>query len=394
MSCKGEWDFEFISSKLTKKFISTSYRTLMSKKLFDMETALLPDTMYFVELVKKKDKLIEQKSNLYEQIAKLRRIARDIDTEISIYDNEITGQKTKKKFTIEFICQCPENCRGFIRASDFTCGVCEIKICKECRESISETHVCNPENIETANLLRKDSKPCPKCAAYIFKIDGCDQMFCTQCQTAFSWTTGEIERGKVHNPHYYEWMRTNTGTVPRDPDDIAPCDELIRYACLIDAMKAPQMRSHFIFQSGKHMKISEIHRTINEIQNDIMPEINDAIAREGDNKQLRINYLLGKIDREFFEKEIERKSRLVLKNNSINHCLDLYVKVMTENFRKFFESLLRFKFEEKTFLHDYEQIAVFTIENLKNICKMYGCSLKKIMTKIHRESVEKVSPNQ
>jgi hypothetical protein len=31
-------------------------------------------------------------------------------------------------------------------------------------------------------------------------------MWCPQCHTAFRWSTGEIERGAIHNPHYYEWM--------------------------------------------------------------------------------------------------------------------------------------------------------------------------------------------
>jgi len=43
-------------------------------------------------------------------------------------------------------------------------------------------------------------------------------MWCTQCRTAFSWTTGEIEI-KIHNPHYYEWLRSTRGTVPRDVND-------------------------------------------------------------------------------------------------------------------------------------------------------------------------------
>jgi hypothetical protein len=61
--------------------------------------------------------------------------------------------------------------------------------------------------------LNKEAKPCPKCAASISKIDGCDQMWCTQCRTAFSWRTGAIETA-VHNPHYYEWKRRNGGLEP------------------------------------------------------------------------------------------------------------------------------------------------------------------------------------
>ena len=42
----------------------------------------------------------------------------------------------------------------------------------------------------------------------ISKIDGCNQMWCTQCHVAFDWKTGAIQNS-VHNPHYFEWLRKN-----------------------------------------------------------------------------------------------------------------------------------------------------------------------------------------
>ncbi len=40
-------------------------------------------------------------------------------------------------------------------------------------------------------------------------VKNCDQMFCTSCNIAFSWISGEIDNGVVHNPHYYQWLAKN-----------------------------------------------------------------------------------------------------------------------------------------------------------------------------------------
>ncbi len=148
---------------------------------------------------------------------------------------------------VEVMRGCPaEGCRGFLN-NKWTCGVCDTAVCRHCHEVVDVEvvavpghswlnaegpgvrvpeeeapegrtwHRCDPAAYETARLLARETKPCPSCKALISKIDGCDQMWCTQCQTAFSWSTGEKEEGRVHNPHYYEWLRRTQGAVPREP---------------------------------------------------------------------------------------------------------------------------------------------------------------------------------
>ena len=115
------------------------------------------------------------------------------------------------------------NCRGLL-STQWKCATCEKYTCKEClvlKDTREDNgHVCKMEDVETAKLLASDTKPCPKCRVPIYKIMGCDQMWCTECHTGFSWRTGNIET-RIHNPHFYEYQRErNNGQAPRNHGDM------------------------------------------------------------------------------------------------------------------------------------------------------------------------------
>ena len=66
---------------------------------------------------------------------------------------------------------------------------------------------CDKEAVETMKMLNKDTKPCPSCGTMIHKVSGCNQMWCPSCKNAFDWRSGRIERGVIHNPHYYQGVK-------------------------------------------------------------------------------------------------------------------------------------------------------------------------------------------
>ena len=122
-----------------------------------------------------------------------------------------------------FIMRCQvDNCQGFL-STQYKCGLCKTNTCPTCFTVKDEGHVCNPDDVSSARLIREETKPCPTCTTRIYKIDGCDQMWCIECKTAFSWKSGEIVNGKIHNPHYYEYLRKTQGFVPRADN---PCQEM------------------------------------------------------------------------------------------------------------------------------------------------------------------------
>lgn len=121
-------------------------------------------------------------------------------------------------------CTWPD-CHGFVKTS--LCDVCGRHTCPSCFMPRDEGHQCRPENVESAQLIRKDTKSCPSCHVPIYRSMGCPQMWCTQCNTAFDWTTLRIlPRTAVHNPHYFEWLARNRDREPAGVDCGAELDPL------------------------------------------------------------------------------------------------------------------------------------------------------------------------
>jgi len=124
------------------------------------------------------------------------------------YKEILSGKTRKRGYAVKLVCPCPvEGCRGLV-LPNHTCGVCTRKICKQCHELSDEGHVCSQEAVATVKALKADTKPCPKCAVAIMLLEGCDQMFCTNCNVVFSWRSGKLlTNTRVHNPHAIEWMQ-------------------------------------------------------------------------------------------------------------------------------------------------------------------------------------------
>ena len=222
-NCDREWTREHMHALFPNSFVVKELKILRQQILFDQERALLPATQPIVESQIRKEKLNDDIELLNKEIAILRTQQQEIYNQYRIKEREFGNQLQTTNQHNAFVRGCPDNdCLGFL-SSQWKCGVCEKWTCPTCQEvkglCRDVEHVCNPDSVATANLLSRDTKPCPKCRSGIFKIDGCDQMWCTQCHTAFSWRSGRIENA-VHNPHYFEWLRRNGGEVPRNPQDI------------------------------------------------------------------------------------------------------------------------------------------------------------------------------
>ena len=296
-------------------------------------------------------------------------------------------QKNKRK---AFVRSCPqEDCRGFLNTR-WTCGLCDTIVCSKCHEIKSKDaaveHICDPNSVATAQILMKDTKGCPKCGAQIHKIDGCNMMFCTQCHTPFCWKTGDIIKNeRVHNPHYYEWLRQNSldGNIPREPGDEVGniCDGRISVRTIREKLATYDLLSHDVEDM-----IWNVHRINVHIE---MVEIPILTNYTHDNIDLRISYLSNRCTEKEWKRELYKRAKRSEKNTALRQIFEMVNMVVNNEFRKLLA------LEELVFQNVIDCITV--IENLRDyanqqfleVSRLYQCRVPKIEPGIWRLTRQK-----
>jgi hypothetical protein len=302
-----------------------------------------------------------------------------------------------------FVRACPDSeCRGFL-STQWKCGICEKWACSTCHEIKGLVrdveHTCNPENVATAELLSQDTKPCPQCRARIFKIDGCDQMWCTQCHTAFSWRTGRIEN-VVHNPHYYEWLRrTNNGNVPRNPND-NPCgggNRMINHVFTAEvrriiSQKARADNGSFMNTSDRRIfdkKVEyfiEICRSITHIHQVEIPRYDYNYLLN--NQAWRVKYMLNEITEEKFKTVVQQNDKKHQKNREIHNLLQMFHDSCTDILFRLREKMESndWKFE-MDILNEINPLIDYVNECFGDISRTYNSVLLQMDYKFNISSV-------
>jgi hypothetical protein len=341
MHCSKVWDRDFIDDNLTMTYRMSDYKKHRENVLLDREIALMPATQHRAEQIRSAEKmerevippfdkqlreLYDKQAVLTKEINALYRLRADSQYQIRLLRD---GRGEKSKVETQFVRKCPDgDCRGFL-SSSWKCGLCSKWACPECHEikgtERDSEHTCIPENVATAKLLAKDSRPCPGCGTLITKIEGCDQMWCSQCHCAFSWRTGQKETGVVHNPHFYEWQRKqNGGVAPRVAGDVQcggiPAFHEVRNRLIGLVAKEQEviLNFHRIVLHIQHVEIQRYHNVFNEL----------------DNQDLRIQYLLGNITSDFLKVEVQKREKRREKERAIRRAMEVLVQAGTDLLRR------------------------------------------------------------
>ena len=246
-----------------------------------------------------------------------------------LYTDKATTQRR------EFIMRCPaEGCRGFLSTS-YKCGTCEAWACVDCHVSVGKDkecgHMCDPNTVLSAKTIKDETRPCPKCGTRIFKIDGCNQMYCVidGCGTAFSWNTGHIVTGVIHNPHYYEWLRRREGELPREAGDI-PCGGMPNTWQMVEAIRNLEMPTEIT------TLVLESFRNLQELIDHRMRDFPSRLPQLA-NKEDDVDYLLNEISEEVWQTRLERTENKFIKKREIAHILQTIATAGADMMNRIYE---------------------------------------------------------
>jgi hypothetical protein len=454
--CKKEWPRKFIASEFSTVFLNSTYKQHREIFLFEMEKAKLPETQIHVQRILEEERIREDKNRKWEEMRILRKEIDDLTIALSrvriALNDEVTSGIIKTNNTVKFMCRCPdEDCRGFV-SSDWKCGMCKKRCCSSCHESKEDgedgedlddeekkeeegknneekeeegsrparregrelmrgrRHVCNPDIVANVALLKSDTKDCPGCHAQITKLDGCSQMWCVVCHTAFCWKTGVIEL-KIHNPHYYEWMRRNSqnGEIPREIGDNNNCgmhamapreithqtsntinqifnrrhrktpgDKRLRLAlavvpdvvCVVDE-KEDEMS--FVQSAVIDFIRKFLHFKLVTIQNHIGTEQNNNRAYEREKLSLRVSYLRSMICENTFKLNVQRRNKHRQKIREYRDVYDMYIDATTDIIYRFIENINTCEYGsiDYSILEEMSNLIDYTNENIQIIGLTY-----------------------
>ena len=301
------------------------------KKLVRLFNKFIDSFFKINDEVNELNKIQEQNEKMYDDWVDLEQLQSDTWNEIGTTTTQVKQPTNIHK------CPTPE-CNGILNA-EWQCILCKVTACSSCHEPVDEEqeHKCNPDTIETIKMLKTDTKACPTCHTNIYKIDGCDQMWCVQCHTAFSWKTGNIET-KIHNPHYYEWMRkkSENGVIPREMGDNQACEAI-----------NDNTVTHYMQEIRKYNVDEIVYQDVESVTDDFMKNVQNLVhltevvlPRHNGEVDIayefitRCKFLKKEMDEKKYKMFLEKEEKNKNKNMEVRQLIQLWIDAKTDILRR------------------------------------------------------------
>ena len=370
MNCRRTFDREILCKQISINFVDKDLKKHRENVLFDRQISMLPMSQpYVVQELKRREnqKLLE---TLYTNRSNLRSQIRDLDNTIFDLQSQIIPviETERRKFTHHCA---QEGCRGFL-SSAWKCEICAKYTCPECNAprgfSKDDNHVCDEEAKKSMKLIRNDCKKCPNCGEFIQKVSGCNQMWCTLCNTAFCWRTGLRLNSDVHfhNPHFYEFQQQQ-GNTSRVLGDI-PCG----------GMPSIRELGSYLRNNKINVQILDYLMSVHRITNHI---IDQEIGRyrmndEDDNMDLRVRYMLKELTDNDFKMKLQQREKRTQKLREIYLVLSMFTDTVSDLFRQIVNDENKIDF----FVSQINFLIKYTNKSMHVISEKYKCVVPFINT--------------
>lgn len=289
MFCKRAFTSELLDLMFTKNFRKNELRRHRIQVLMEQERSLFPHTLTLIERedahsayltahekhVDLIQKISPRETNpvdfkLIEEINNLRILLASLHARVQELGIELSAAKKERK---DFIKKCPTCPEGFL-SSMWRCHLCKTRACKHCL-GIKGTavpdgepdppHECKAEDIESAKAIETSTKPCPYCGVRVQKSEGCNQMWCTSCNNAFDWRTGQKVNGPVHNPHFHEYQqRTNAAPNEAWQNNCENDNDPASWPWIYGSHIVSTINRHFVLNPTLTSKLLDINRLMIE----------------------------------------------------------------------------------------------------------------------------------
>ena len=334
MKCNIQWESEFVVLAVNKSYYNGEFKENRKALLTTLEKSRLPDTQNDAKMFILQEKLDARILAIKGQI-------KDLKVQIEVKSQEIILAhseflKEKKTGRKEFIMKCQADCKGYLSTS-YKCDLCNKRTCPKCFEVEDDgaarggavEHTCKPENVETVSMMKKETKACPGCSVRIYKIDGCNQMWCVECNTPFDWISGKIVSGVVHNPHYYEYLKKNGG-IPRAPGDVL-CGGLPHVQNIFQKISVLRATGFVESAHAESMlrNVGNLHQFVNHIHHEYLA-LTQNDSYQNALKTIRIKYILGRLSEEEFSAAIFRENKKDTKIQKKKQLLQMVDNVGTD----------------------------------------------------------------
>jgi hypothetical protein len=398
MYCKETLSLDFIAENISKGFF-IAYEKVRSDMKFKAQRSLLPgdqplvnnlleikklkaemaklsslilEKNYIIQKLileaKENDKSKERKRQIREEKIRARGEKQTMEARIQDIKYHIipdlkglshgAGAATTPRVVYER--PCPKNdCRGFL-SSAYKCGTCNGFFCADCHEEKTERndddHVCNEETKASISAIKLDSKPCPgpSCGSLIYKIDGCDHMWCVKCHTSFDWKTLKIIKS-TNNPEYFRWLRESGQTIQRQDPNTNDCTAF------------PTVRQFIreITDVPNDLFYPQLQQLMHTIEV-VLPRLPSNIDSL-DATNLRVKYLMSEITEERWKKEFMKLSKKHEINFEKHQVLDMFCTCAKDIFMNFKQDR-----NIDVLIDQYEKLAEYGNRQLRKINDRYG----------------------